>query len=197
MWKRSDSFYNKDTLQNRNCGDTLMFNFLKNLGSPESGEKAIRKVYDAALDPAEEDWRKRNFAALQEAMTLRYKLRRKFISDATHLVEVAPFALMDESKPGSGIRNLVQYLLLQEIPGKMNPGLLDIMKSRIESSILDAEFPSTNTTHTVYIVMVSLFPYVEPSDIFWSKFIDPFVFSKLIDDAMRFNDPEAEGEFPA
>lgn len=172
-----------------------MFNFLKKIGSPESGEKAIRTVYDAALDHTQEDWRKRNFAALQEAMKRRYKLRRKFVSDATLLVEVTPFALMDEEKMGSGIRNLVQYLLLQEIPRKLNPGLLDIMKSRIESSILNAEFPSQSEKDTAYIVMVTLFPYVEPSDIFWVKFINPFVFSKLIDDASRFDDMTGENEF--
>lgn len=171
-----------------------MFKFLQKIGSPESGEKAIRKVYDAALDDTQEDWRKRNFAALQKAMKVRYKLRRKFVSDATLLVEVTPFALMDEVNRGSGIRNLVQYLLVQEIPGRMNPGLLDIMKSRIESSILDAKFPSVTEKDTVYIVMVSLFPYVEPSDIFWVRFINPLVFSKLIEDASRFDDPMAEDE---
>jgi hypothetical protein len=87
----------------------------------------------------------------------------------------------------SGLRNLSQYLLAQEIPQKMNPNLLDMMKAKIELSIQQCSFDETDENNSLYFLMLTLFPFVDPDKIEWIRFMNRIVLSKLIDDANNWH----------
>lgn len=171
-----------------------MFNFIKKIGSSESGERAIEAVYQSFFDATPGDWDEKNFAGLLGTMAQRYRLRRKFVGNEHHQFEVIPFALMDirlssegEKAERSGLRNLTQYLLLQEIPQRMNANLLDMMKAKIELSLQQSSFDETDENNALYFLMLTLFPFVDPDKVEWIKFINRAVLSKLIDDAHNWH----------
>jgi len=178
-----------------------MFDFIKKIGSPESGEAAIEKVYQSIFDSTPGDWDEKNYAGLLGAMVLRYRLRNKFVGNEHHQFEVTPFALMDmrsasasEKSGRSGLRNLSQYILLQEIPSRMNPNLLDMMKAKIELSIQQCSFDENDENNTLYFLMLTLFPFVDPDRIEWIGFINRMVLGKLVDDANNWHNSIHTGD---
>lgn len=178
-----------------------MFDFIKKIGSPESGEKAIEAVYRSFYDATTGDLDEKNYAGLLGTMVNRYRLRQKFVGNEHHQFEVIPFALMDmrcssatEKTKRSGLRNLTQYLLVQEIPQRMNPNLLDMMKVKIELSLQQCSLDETDENNTLYFLMLTLSPLVDPDRIEWIRFINRMVFNKLNDDAYDWHNSIRTGE---
>jgi len=62
------------------------------------------------------------------ALGSRYKVRGIFVSDMVHMIEVAPFIMMDEA---TRVQKLADYLMADEIPDQINI-------TAVRSSINDA-----------------------------------------------------------
>jgi hypothetical protein len=163
--------------------------------------QAIEKVNQSFFYATPGDWDEKNFAGLLGTMTQRYTLRGKFVGNEHHQFEVIPFALMDMRSSSataktdrSGLRNLTQYLLVQEIPQRMNPNLLDMMKAKIELSLQQCSFDETDDNNTFYFLLLTLFPFVDPDRVEWISFINRMVLDRLVDDANNWHNSIHTGD---
>lgn len=73
----------------------MVFSFLKFLNSPDAGYRAIRASYDKHFQLAEHNGIEPVSMGLFGALGSRYKLRGVFVSDPAHMVEIAPFLMME------------------------------------------------------------------------------------------------------
>lgn len=141
----------------------MVFGFLKSLGSPEGGYRAIQASYDKHYKLALNQGIEPVSMGLIGALGSRYKLRRKFISDFVHMVEIAPFMLM-----GADIRvtTLADYLMLDEIPDRIDATSL---WAGINQAIR-ASSPGEETG--AYDLIVSSMPLLVNAPIRWVEWLD-------------------------
>jgi hypothetical protein len=76
----------------------------------------------------------------------------------------------------------------------MNPNLLDMMKAKIELSIQQCGFDENDENNTLYFLMLTLFPFVDPDRIEWIGFINRMVLGKLVDDANNWHNSIHTGD---
>jgi len=101
----------------------MIFDFIKNAFGPDAGRKAMRASYEKHYQLAISNGMEPIACALYGALSSRYKLRRRFISELVHMVEISPFAMMDQQ---DGQERLADYVLSQEIPEQ-----IDLSETRI------------------------------------------------------------------
>jgi hypothetical protein len=141
----------------------VVFSFLKGLGGPEGGYRAIQASYDKHYKLALNQGIEPVSMGLFGALSSRYKLRRKFISDFVHMVEIAPFRLM-----GADIRvaRLADYLMIDEIPDRINAtGVWISINEAIRAS-------SAGEDTGAYDLMVSSMPVLVNAPIRWVEWLD-------------------------
>jgi hypothetical protein len=74
----------------------MIFNFFKKAFGPEAGRNALRVSYDEHYKLALSGGRNPIICGLYGALCSRYRLRGKFVSELVHMLEIAPFAMMDQ-----------------------------------------------------------------------------------------------------
>lgn len=107
----------------------MVFGFLDRLLGPDAGLKAVQASYDKHYRLGERHGIEPVSTGLYGALASRYKMRRKFISEPIHMVEIAPFALMGEAVR---VERLANYLFLDEIPDRID---LPSVQSSINNAI--------------------------------------------------------------
>ena len=139
----------------------MVFGFLKRLYSPEGGYDAINASYQKHFRLAESQRIEPVSMGLFGALGSRYKLRGKFVSDMVHMVEVAPFMLIDER---TRVRALANYLMADEIPDQIDQ---HAVREIINDAIL-----SGKTGDDAYDLIVSSMPHLPNLPIRWVDWLN-------------------------
>ena len=97
------------------------------------------------------------------ALGSRYKLRRKFVNDMVHMLEIAPFVMMGESVR---VRTLADYLMADEIPDQIDQKQL---RNKINIAL---ERPNGENGEVAYRLLVSSVPMLTTAPIRWVEWLD-------------------------
>jgi hypothetical protein len=141
----------------------VVFGFLKGLGGPEGGYRAIQASYDKHYSLALKQRIEPVSMGLFGALGSRYKLRGKFINDMVHMLEVAPFMMMDEV---GRVRLLADYVLADEIPDQID---IQSLRDSINRAV---RHPNGESGKTAYELLVSSVPFLVNAPIRWVDWLD-------------------------
>ena len=154
----------------------MVFQFLKDLWSPEAGRKAMRASYEKHYKLALSNNMEPITCALYGALASRYKVRGKFVSEQIHMIEILPFAMME---PHEGRECLADYVLMQEIPDQ-----IDFTKLRTSINMAFRQRMGENSADAYNLVVTSI-PYLRGSGIQWFAWLDDENIKQLESDVKR------------
>ena len=134
----------------------MVLSFLKGLNSPEAGYRAIRASYDKHYRLAQSNGIEPVSMGLFGALGSRYKLRRLFVNDIVHMMEIAPFMMMDDF---ARVKDLADYLMADEIPDR-----IDV--TQVKDSINEA-ICTTLPDNDAFQMLAAAEPYLSDLPIRW------------------------------
>ena len=134
----------------------MVLNFLKSLNSPEAGYRAIRASYDKHYRLAQNNGIEPVSMGLFGALGSRYKLRRVFVNEMVHMMEIAPFMMMDDFVR---VKDLADYLMAAEIPDRINV-------TQVKDSINDA-IRTASPDDDAFQMLAAAEPYLSDLPIRW------------------------------
>ena len=138
----------------------MVFGFLKSLNSPEAGYRAIRASYDKHYRLAQSNGIEPMSMGLFGALGSRYKLRGCFVNDMVHMMEIAPFMMMDDF---ARVKDLADYLMADEIPDR-----IDV--TQVRDSINEA-IESAPTGNDAFQMLAAAEPYLSDLPIRWVSWL--------------------------
>jgi hypothetical protein len=161
----------------------------------QSGREAMYASYDKHYQVAESQGRDEPiYFALYGALCTCYKFRGKFISEAVHTVELAPFFMMDRAL---GRECIADYALVQEIPGGIDnlpntihnlsaiQGALiakDLGKLKVAINMALRQKSGPKAEDYYRLIVVSLPFLTTDVGILWTRWLDDDVVQKMIAD---------------
>ena len=159
----------------------MAFGFLKELFSPEAGFRAIEASYEKHYALAANQNIEPVSWGLYGALGVRYKIRRQFVSEPVHMIEIVPFLMMGQQER---VRALADYIMLIEIPHK-----IDI--ERVKLQINDAFRNRSGELATdAYDLLVQSVPYSRGMPIRWLAWLDEQNVEQLNEDFERTENEE-------
>jgi hypothetical protein len=90
------------------------------------------------------------------ALGSRYKLRRVFVNEMVHMMEIAPFMMMDDFVR---VKDLADYLMAAEIPDRINV-------TQVKDSINDA-IRTASPDDDAFQMLAAAEPYLSDLPIRW------------------------------
>jgi hypothetical protein len=157
----------------------VVFGFLKNLNSPEAGYRAIRASYEKHYRLAQNNGIEPVSMGLFGALGSRYKLRGLFVSEVVHMMEIAPFMMMDDF---ARVKDLADYLMADEIPDR-----IDI--TQVRDSINDA-ITTTPPDNDAFQMLAAAEPYLANFPIRWVHWLTEASRSRLHEAYLADQSPE-------
>jgi len=154
----------------------MVFKLFSYLSSPEAGRKALNGSYEKHYKFALKQGIEPISYALLGTLVSRYKLRRRYVSEQIHVVEITPFMMMETEE---GRERLIDYILYDEIPQHID---YEDLKDSINKAFRKKK---DETAEEAYALVVTSLPHLRGAGIQWFSWLDEKNVKKLEKDVKR------------